>query len=81
MKSPSSLLAHVYLTHFSLFQYLTDLCEIYYGFYGFVRRRWEDNIEMDLQQKRWMGMGWADMAQNKNRWQAFANVVMNFPVP
>jgi hypothetical protein len=36
---------------------------------------------MDLQEVRWWGMGWIDLAQNMDRWQALANVVMNLWVP
>ena len=33
------------------------------------RRRWEDNIKMDLQEERW-GMDWIDMVENRGRWGA-----------
>jgi hypothetical protein len=36
---------------------------------GRPRRRWEDNIKMDLQEVRW-GVDWIDLAQDKDRWQA-----------
>jgi hypothetical protein len=42
--------------------------------------RWEDNIEMDFQDVGW-GMDWIDMAQEKDRWRALVNVVMNIRVP
>ena len=47
---------------------------------GSPRRRWEDNIKMDLQE---VGVGgdWMELAQNKNRWRALVNTVMNFGVP
>jgi hypothetical protein len=45
------------------------------------RHRWEDNIKMDLQEVEWGCMDWIDMAQDKNRWQAVVNVVMNLRVP
>jgi hypothetical protein len=31
-------------------------------------RRCEDNIKMDLQEVRWGGMDWIDLAQDRNRW-------------
>jgi hypothetical protein len=43
------------------------------------RQKWEDNIKMDLQEVGWQGMDWIDLAQDRNRWQALVNVVMNLP--
>jgi hypothetical protein len=34
------------------------------------RRRWEDNIKMDLQAVGWRDMDWVDLAQNRDRWRA-----------
>ena len=48
---------------------------------GRPRRRWEDNIEMDLQEVRCGGMDWIDLAQDRDRWRALENAVMNFLVP
>ena len=48
---------------------------------GRPRRRWEDNIKMDLQE---VGRGWGDLmelAQDRDRWQALVSTVMNFQVP
>jgi len=45
------------------------------------RRRWEDNIKMDLQE---MGGGygdWMELAQDRERWRALVSKVMNFRVP
>ena len=45
------------------------------------RRRWEDNIKMDLQE---VGMGcedWMGLAQDRGRWRALVSTVMNFRVP
>jgi hypothetical protein len=46
-----------------------------------VRRRWDDNIKMDLQEVGLEGMGWIDLAQDRDRWRVLANAVMNFRVP
>jgi hypothetical protein len=45
------------------------------------RRRWEDNIEMDLQEVIWGGMDWIYMAQDRDRWRAVVSAVMNLRVP
>jgi len=45
------------------------------------RRRWEDNIKMGLQEVGCGGMGWMDLAQDRDRWRALVDVVMNFRVP
>ena len=44
------------------------------------RRRWEGNIKMDLQ-KMGGGMEWIDLAQDRNRWRALVNEVINLWVP
>jgi hypothetical protein len=43
-------------------------------------RRWEDNIKMDLQDMGW-GMDWIELAQDRDRWRAVVNAVMNLRVP
>jgi hypothetical protein len=40
-----------------------------------------DNIKMDLREIRWDGMDWIDLAQDRDQWRAFVNVVMNLGVP
>ena len=36
-----------------------------------LRRRWEDNIKMDLQEVGWGGINWIDLAQDRYRWRFF----------
>jgi len=48
---------------------------------GRHRRRWEDNIEMNLQEVGCGGMDWIDMAQDKDSWRTLVNAVMNLRVP
>jgi len=48
---------------------------------GRPRRRWENNIKMNLQEVGCEGMGWIDMAEDRDRWRALVSVVMNFRVP
>jgi hypothetical protein len=48
---------------------------------GRLRRRWEDNIKMDVRQMEWGGMDWIDLAQNRDQWTALVNKVMNLRFP
>jgi len=48
---------------------------------GRPRRRWEDNIKMDLQEVGCEGMNWIGLDQDKDRWRALVNAVMNLRVP
>ena len=45
------------------------------------RRRWEDNINMDLQEVGGGYGGWMELAQDRDRWRALVSTVMNFRVP
>ena len=44
---------------------------------GSSRRRWEDNIKMDLQEMRCGGMDWIELTQDKDRWRTLVTAVMN----
>jgi hypothetical protein len=44
------------------------------------RRRWEDNIKMDLQEVGCGRMDWVELAEDRDRWRALVNAVMNLRV-
>jgi hypothetical protein len=48
---------------------------------GRPRRRWEDNIKMDLQEVGCGGMKWIELAEDRDRWRALVTAVMNLGVP
>jgi hypothetical protein len=48
---------------------------------GRPRRRWVDNIKMDLREVGWDGRDWIDLAQDRDRWRVYVNAVMNLRVP
>jgi hypothetical protein len=48
---------------------------------GRPRRRWADNIRMDLGEMGWGDMDWIGLAQDRNRWRALVNSVLNLRVP
>ena len=48
---------------------------------GRPRRRWEDNIKMDLQEVGGSCGDWMELAQDSDRWRALVGTVRNFRVP
>jgi hypothetical protein len=48
---------------------------------GRPRRRLVDNIKMDLGEVGWNDVGWIGLAQDRNRWRAVVNSVLNLRVP
>jgi len=48
---------------------------------GRPRRRWEDNIKMDLQEVEGGCEDWMELAQDRDRWRALVSTVMNLRVP
>jgi hypothetical protein len=47
---------------------------------GRPRRRWVDNIKMELGEIGWDGMDWIHLAQDRDQWRALVNTVMNLQV-
>jgi hypothetical protein len=47
---------------------------------GRPRRRWENNIKMDLREIGWSGMDWIDLAHNRDLWRALVDTVMDLRV-
>ena len=48
---------------------------------GRPRRRWNDNIKMDLREERCGCVDWMELAQDRDRWCALLSAVMNLWVP
>jgi hypothetical protein len=48
---------------------------------GRPRRRWEDNIKMDLRERVIDGANWIQLTQDRVQWRACVNMVMNLRVP
>jgi hypothetical protein len=48
---------------------------------GRPRRRWVDNIRMDLEEMGWGDVDWIGLAQDRDRWRALVNSVLSLRVP
>jgi hypothetical protein len=48
---------------------------------GRPRRRWVDNIKIDLREIGWDGVDWVDMSQDRDQSRALVNTIFNFRVP
>jgi hypothetical protein len=48
--------------------------------FGRTRRRYKDNIKMSLRKMGWGSMDWIDLAQDRDRWRADVNAVMNLRI-
>jgi hypothetical protein len=48
---------------------------------GRPRRMWADNIKIDLLEIGWASVDWISLAQDRDKWRALANVIMNLRVP
>jgi hypothetical protein len=48
---------------------------------GRPKRRWVDNIKMDLREIEWSDVDWIDLTQDRDQWRALVNTVMNLRVP
>jgi hypothetical protein len=48
---------------------------------GRPRRRWVDNIKMDLTEIGWDGRDWIKLAKDRDQWRALVNTVMKLRVP
>ncbi|KAJ4429527.1 hypothetical protein ANN_21696 [Periplaneta americana] len=48
---------------------------------GRPRRRWEDNIKMDLREVGYDDRDWINLAQDRDRWRAYVRTAMNLRVP
>jgi hypothetical protein len=48
---------------------------------GRPKRRWEDNIKMDLREIGWGDMDWIHLAEGRDQWRTHVNMVMSLLVP
>jgi hypothetical protein len=49
--------------------------------FGRPRRKWENNIKMDLQEEQCEVMDWIDLVQDRDRWRALVNALMKIRAP
>jgi hypothetical protein len=48
---------------------------------GRQRRRWVDNIKIDIRETDWVGMDWIDLGQDRDQWKVLVNTAMNLRCP
>jgi hypothetical protein len=48
---------------------------------GRPRRRWVDNIKMELREVEWDDMDWIELTQDRDQWRSLVNTLMNLRVP
>jgi hypothetical protein len=48
---------------------------------GRQRRRWVDDIKVDISERERGGMDWINLAQDMDQWRAFVNTIMNLRIP
>jgi hypothetical protein len=46
-----------------------------------TRRRWEDNIRVDVREMGWKSVDWIHLTQDRDQWRSLVNTVMNVSVP
>jgi hypothetical protein len=49
--------------------------------FGIPKRRWDDNIRMDLWETGWEGVDWTNLIQDRGQWRAVVKTVMEFWMP
>ena len=80
-------LSHKWAGHVARMGERRGVCRIWVGKpegkkpLGRPRRRWEDNMKMDLQEVGYGSMDWIELAQDWERWRTLMNAVMSFRVP
>jgi hypothetical protein len=57
------------------------MINVYYILVGRPRRRWEDNVTMDLREIGWEVVDWINLAQDRDQWRTLANTVMKLRLP
>ena len=68
-------------TYMSSFATKQEKYILFWYLSGRPRRRWEDNIRMDLEEIGINTRNWVDSAQDRNYWRTLVNVVLNLRVP